>query len=447
MDLKAFLESLLPHGTSVAHSMGGDDGALSVASMSAELTNMQEQQVGGRVGKGVLKQTGKVLDRVNAEITPAGIGPANLTVCGSGNIAQVYFDLATRKITLTELNQTYPGMVDKLVAHEGIGFVVAYSDDCVPLAFGKLGARNLHTGEVTGEDPLKPYGDPAFRAAQVRRLADFPNSGDLIVNSTLYPDGTVAAMEELIGNHGGLGGEQTDAFILHPKSAPIPQTSNSADVFHILDSRRGIKPPPAPPIVTPKAIDSWNVSTLVKGIAAVVTWLGLAVRSALLDRDAYRRIAKDPLMTGPALVLALLSSLAQMLLRGMPFTLLGVAFMLGSFFVVVLGAYMAARLVRGKGSYTDTFRVVGFGQTIYVLALLAVFPGMAPSIRFIISVGAIIAIWLGVSEAHGIRGWRTLLLPFLSILMLTVLFMVSAWLLSGAQMSIDVLMRAFGMTP
>jgi len=26
----------------------------------------------------------------------------------------------------------------------------------------------------------------------------------------------VAALEELIGNHGGLGGEQTDAYLFHP---------------------------------------------------------------------------------------------------------------------------------------------------------------------------------------------------------------------------------------
>jgi hypothetical protein len=40
------------------------------------------------------------------------------------------------------------------------------------------------------------------------------------VISTLYPDGTVAALEELIGNHGGLDGEQTDAFIFSKEKCP-----------------------------------------------------------------------------------------------------------------------------------------------------------------------------------------------------------------------------------
>ena len=46
-------------------------------------------------------------------------------------------------------------------------------------------------------------------------------------------------MEELVGNHGGFGGEQTDAFLFHPNTFEIPETSNSADVFHILNARRG----------------------------------------------------------------------------------------------------------------------------------------------------------------------------------------------------------------
>ena len=100
--------------------------------------------------------------------------------------------------------------------------MIGYEDDFNPVAFGKRGARNLHTGDIVGEDPLMPFGDVELRAGQLRRLADFENSGDLILNSTLFPDGTVAALEELIGNHGGLGGEQTDAYMFHPGDMQIP---------------------------------------------------------------------------------------------------------------------------------------------------------------------------------------------------------------------------------
>jgi hypothetical protein len=73
---------------------------------------------------------------------------------------------------------------------------------------------------------------------------DFPSAGDLWVISTLYPDGTVAALEELVGSHGGVGGEQTDAFIFHPADLAVPETRNSIDVFHILNSYRPQPPQP-----------------------------------------------------------------------------------------------------------------------------------------------------------------------------------------------------------
>ena len=63
-------------------------------------------------------------------------------------------------------------------------------------------------------------------------MADFPHVGDIMVLSTVYPDGTVAAMEELIGSHGGMGGVQTDAFLFHPADMHVPSTTtNSTDVF------------------------------------------------------------------------------------------------------------------------------------------------------------------------------------------------------------------------
>ena len=73
-------------------------------------------------------------------------------------------------------------------------------------------------------------------------MAEFPSAGDLIINGALYPDGTVAAFEELIGCHGGLGGEQTDAFMLHPPDMPVPEKRNSEDFFHLLNARRKLPP-------------------------------------------------------------------------------------------------------------------------------------------------------------------------------------------------------------
>ena len=59
-------------------------------------------------------------------------------------------------------------------------------------------------GPGRGRDPLAEFGGRA--AQEVRRHAGLAHVGDLIINSPIYP-GTdeVAAYEELVGNHGGLG--------------------------------------------------------------------------------------------------------------------------------------------------------------------------------------------------------------------------------------------------
>ncbi|MCJ7658097.1 MAG: phage holin family protein, partial [Anaerolineales bacterium] len=276
MSIFEYIQSLLPHETVCCQTGGGDDGSLSVVAMMGELENIKECCVGSRAGMAVVNRTQSALQsNINRQPALQEVKPANVTVCHSGNLAQVYFDVFPRKVTLNELNAAYPSMVDMLVAHDGIGFVVAYDDDGEPLVFGENGARNLYTGDITGQDPLDPFGDVDLRAKQLKRVADFPHAGDLILNSTLYADGTVAAMEELIGNHGGLGGEQTDAFIFHPDEMEVPETTNSTDMFSILDTRRDIPAPPPRRIAesVEEEVMSWAISTFADGLSQDGTWL------------------------------------------------------------------------------------------------------------------------------------------------------------------------------
>lgn len=115
--------------------------------------------------------------------------------------------------------------------------MVVADDDGMPLALGPRGARNLHSGDVTGEDPLAVYGDAELRARQVRRLADYPCAGDVTIIGPVYPDSTVAVLEELIGVHGGLGDEQTDSSLLYPADMLVPLTRSSTDIFALLNLR------------------------------------------------------------------------------------------------------------------------------------------------------------------------------------------------------------------
>ena len=61
------------------------------------------------------------------------------------------------------------------------------------------------------------------RAAQhLIREDSFPNCPDILVNSFYRADtNEVAAFEELIGCHGGMGGYQTQPFVLFPAELPV----------------------------------------------------------------------------------------------------------------------------------------------------------------------------------------------------------------------------------
>lgn len=240
--LLEFIERYLPSDMVVSAAYDHDDGSTSVVAMAAELSNIQQQGMGGIIGKAMTEGMQELAEEAAEELEEREDedlkAAADVTFCASGNLAQVYFHAFPQRATMNELNRAYPNLIEALLRHEGIGLVVVDDDAGVPLALGPKGARNLHTGVVSGEDPLALYGDAELRAWQTRRISDYPCAGDLTIISTVYPDNTVAAFEELIGVHGGLGGEQTDSFLLHPATMVVSSTRSSIDVFGILNARR-----------------------------------------------------------------------------------------------------------------------------------------------------------------------------------------------------------------
>jgi hypothetical protein len=315
---------------------------------------------------------------------------------------------------------------------------------------GKSGGRNLHTGEMSGEDPMSMFGDPDLRAAQVRRIADFPHAGDLIVNSTVFPDGTVAAMEELIGNHGGIGGEQTDAFIFHPPNLEAPATSNSVDVYHILNGYREA----APETVAigsdrqeAPAVDAWSFSTLRQGFAFSRGWVGKALRAIVLDASTYRDVASDPYMTGPALLLIALGVLISALATDWIATWQDVAAGgLGAIIMVTL-IFATGRILGGKASFTRTLRAVGFAYAVKFVFLLALIPALSGLTEFLVFAISLVAFWVAGVQAHKLRGWRSLTFPIIVLAIFAVSIFVLNVLLGGAAFTIETLLHEVGIVP
>ena len=115
----------------------------------------------------------------------------------------------------------FPELIPGLVKHEGIGFVLVNSITNGGMVIGEKGIYYLDTDEIIGENPLEGFGKNA--AQHLKRENSFNNMPDIMVNS-FYDAETdeVCAFEELIGNHGGMGGNQTKPFILYPSEWKDP---------------------------------------------------------------------------------------------------------------------------------------------------------------------------------------------------------------------------------
>jgi hypothetical protein len=455
LSIKELIERHMPQGTTVSQAIGGDTGANGLHSVAGELANVQQSGNGNVIDRVVASQ-GQRLAEQGADAADEAVEAgdrASVTAYGSGNAAQVYFDLYPRKIKLTELQAAYPGVVEAVVQHEGIGLVLGYEDDGSVVVLGKGGRRNLDSGEVTGDDPVLPYARESGPGAaslekriwQLKRVMDFPSAGDLWLISTVYPDGTVAALEELVGNHGGLGGEQTDAFIFHPADMEVSETRNSTDVFHILNNHRGAPVVVKAPAMVPEEIHDWAPGTMLTGLGQFTTWIGYALRCLFLDGKAYQAVANNPYMTGPALLIMLVMVSLGSVARNGSVDLIRIAGDIGLWFVAVFILYLAGVALTRQGTFTKTFRAVGFAQSVYLVGILALVLSLAPLFRLLMLVLGFVATWLAASTAHEIRGWRTFLLPGVAFLILILGAVIIAVLFAGAEFTLQGVLYSLGL--
>ncbi len=143
-----------------------------------------------------------------------------IMVLASGNLGLIYGTRLGRRVMLKEIEEVYPGLLDGLARHEGVGFVMVHSEEHGPVVVGAEGRYHLAEDRVEGENPLAGFGTNA--AQHLRRSDSFPDAPDILINSFCnHETNEVAAFEELIGCHGGLGGYQTQAFVLYPAELPV----------------------------------------------------------------------------------------------------------------------------------------------------------------------------------------------------------------------------------
>jgi uncharacterized membrane protein YvlD (DUF360 family) len=196
----------------------GEDEAM--GRLSAALT--EAGGTGNTAGRAVARVTrGRQVDgevRLEKSDRKEGDEIPEISVMASGCLGLITFPRMPGRATYAQITERYPSLIDTLRNHPGIGFVMVDG-----VVYGAHGTRNVRAGdEAEGQDPLAPYGPNT--AQHVARTDGFPHCPDIVVNSTWWAETEeVAAFEELVGSHGGLGGPQSYPFVLGPAKLPQPE--------------------------------------------------------------------------------------------------------------------------------------------------------------------------------------------------------------------------------
>jgi uncharacterized membrane protein YvlD (DUF360 family) len=215
VSLGEFVRSLMSGRATVYESKTKAEGSVFVNSFLSEIT--QSKGVGPSVARAALKgrTTDGVVDLDAEEDIPAVADAASIAVVGSGNLGLVWFTGNDHRLTVEELEEKHPGLVAAVAAHPGVGLMLVRSSTYGAVVFGPNGTRYLDEDRVEGEDPTTLFGPHTIMS--LKREDAMEHAPDLLLLSQYDPNlGEVAAFEELIGSHGGLGGPQTEPFILHP---------------------------------------------------------------------------------------------------------------------------------------------------------------------------------------------------------------------------------------
>ncbi|WP_303372449.1 phage holin family protein [Methanobrevibacter sp.] len=145
------------------------------------------------------------------------LSDSEVIVLASGNLAMIYLTQWSQRLTYEELNNYFPELIPGIINNKYVGFILVKSHEHGDLAIGKNGTYFLDSGEIEGKNPLEGFGDNIVR--HLKRTSSFEHTPDILVNSFYDAEADeVCAFEELVGSHGGAGGDQSKPFILYPSS-------------------------------------------------------------------------------------------------------------------------------------------------------------------------------------------------------------------------------------
>ena len=179
----------------------------------------------------------------NKEDEEKVMSESEVIVLASGNLAMIYLTKWSHRLTYEEINKMFPELINEIINNEYVGFILVRSSEKGDMAIGKNGIYYLDNDEIEGKNPLEGFGNNI--AQHLKRNSSFKHTPDILVNSFYDAENDeVCAFEELVGSHGGVGGSQSEPFILYPSDWNVPDEKivGAENIYKILKTNlRDIK--------------------------------------------------------------------------------------------------------------------------------------------------------------------------------------------------------------
>jgi hypothetical protein len=208
-----------------------------------------------KVGNALGEATGSTQKR---KLPKNDVSDRDVVVLGSGNLGLVYLLEERRRLTREEIDERHPRLLPALREHPHVGWLLVRSERDGPVVLCANGTHYLADGRVEGEDPLANFSPNAAR--HLLRTDGFEHVADIMVGSFYDPElDEGCAFEELISFHGGIGGAQTQPFLLAPVELPLPAEPivGAAAVHGVLsDWRRRLNGPPSTDAAETRPLDA-----------------------------------------------------------------------------------------------------------------------------------------------------------------------------------------------
>ncbi len=188
---------------------------------------------------------------VHQRARTAATPPAGVQIVDAGDIAHLYFTDIEAPATFEQARSLQPKIVEALRRSGAVPFLLARGEHGPMLIAGDRVIR-LDDGRVA--ERLREIPGFAARAdvlaGYLRRVIAMPSAGDLV----LYGNGgsTTVAFSWEFGSHGGIGADEIEGFVIHPRDAPFdfravrrPEELHRFFVRYRPEPNRRVPPPAA----------------------------------------------------------------------------------------------------------------------------------------------------------------------------------------------------------